>query len=107
METTPQATPEEPRKGNNILIIILLALSVILNVYQWRNHSTTITSFEQKVDTLVVERVNVEKELSDTKTELEKYRGISSNLDSLLNEANAKIEVEEKKLKSLNAKEKN
>src|SRR5947207_10317164 len=95
MENSTSA--EEPKKSSNILIIILLALSVILNIYQWRTHSTTITNFEQKVDTLVVERVNVEKEMADTKSELEKYRGISSNLDSLLNEANRKIDEQEKK----------
>jgi hypothetical protein len=102
-----ETSTEEPKKGRNLLLIILLVLSVILNIYQWRNHSTTITSFEQKVDTLVVERVNVEKEMADTKAELEKYRGISANLDSLLNEANRKIEEQEKKYKSLRSQERN
>ncbi|HNP49410.1 MAG TPA: hypothetical protein PKL85_11265 [Bacteroidia bacterium] len=78
-----------------------------MNIYQWRNHTTTINTYEQKVDTLVVERVNVEKELSDTKAELEKYRGISANLDSLLNEAQAKIEEQAKKIKDINARERN
>jgi hypothetical protein len=105
METSTAA--EEPKKNRNLLIIILLALSVILNIYQWRSHSTTITNFEQKVDTLVVERVNVEKEMAEAKAELEKYRGISANLDSLLNEANRKIDEQEKKYRSLSAKEKN
>ena len=54
-----------------------------------------------------MERVNVEKELSDTKAELEKYRGISANLDSLLNEAQAKIEEQAKKIKDINSREKN
>jgi predicted nucleic acid-binding Zn-ribbon protein len=102
-----EETIEEPRKGRNTLIIILLVLSVFLNIYQWRNNSNTVTNYEQRVDTLVVERVNVEKELVDTKTELEKYRGISTNLDSLLNEANAKIDEQEKKYRSLSSKEKN
>ena len=81
-----ETTNEEPKKSRGPLLIILLALSVILNIYLWWNHSTVVTSFEHQVDTLIVERVNVEKELTDTKSELEKYRGISSNLDSLLNE---------------------
>ncbi|HRH64743.1 MAG TPA: hypothetical protein PLU53_00450, partial [Bacteroidia bacterium] len=79
----------------------------VMNIYQWRNHTTTTNTYEQKVDTLVVERVNVEKELSDTKAELEKYRGISANLDSLLNEAQAKIEEQAKKIKDINSREKN
>ena len=99
METPDQ----EQKKGSSaILWIILLILSLCLNFYQWRNHTTSITTFEQKVDTLVIERVNVEKELADTKTELNKYQGISANMDSLLKEANGKIEVFEAKIKGLN-----
>ncbi len=95
------------KKGGGTLWIILLLLSVILNIYQWRNHSTEITAFEQKVDTLYIERTNFEKELVETRAELNKYQGISSNLDSLLKEANGKIDEEEKKLRSLTRKERN
>lgn len=97
---------QEQKKGNKIWLILLL-LSVGLNLYQWRNHATQITNFESRVDTLIVERVNVEKELSETKAELEKYRGISANLDSLLNEAQRQIEEQEKKIKNLSRSEKN
>lgn len=103
METQNQ----EQKKGKGTLWIVLFLLSAVMNIYQWRNHTTTINTYEQKVDTLVVERVNVEKELSDTKAELEKYRGISANLDSLLNEAQAKIEEQAKKIKDINSREKN
>lgn len=95
------------KKRGGMLWIILLLLSVALNVYQWRNHTTAVNTYEQKVDTLVVERVNVERELSDTKSELEKYRGISANLDSLLNEAQAKIDEQSKKIKAIGSNEKN
>lgn len=101
-------TQNQEKKGNgNKLWLILFALSGALNVYQWQNHTTMVNTYEQKVDTLVVERVNVEKELSDTKSELEKYRGISSNLDSLLNEAQAKIDEQARKIKSVSSREKN
>jgi len=103
METQNQ----EQKKGKGTLWIVLFLLSAVMNIYQWRNHTTTINTYEQKVDTLVVERVNVEKELSDTKAELEKYRGISANLDSLLNEAQAKIEEQAKKIKDINSRERN
>jgi hypothetical protein len=93
------------KKG--LLWIILLLLSVVLNIYQWRNHSTSVNMYEQKVDTLVVERVNVEKELSDARSELEKYRGISANLDSLLNEAQAKIDEQAKKIKAIGSNNSN
>ena len=55
MET--QSQDKKGKKG--IFWIILLILSVLLNVYQWQNHSTSVNKYEQKVDTLVVERVNV------------------------------------------------
>ena len=101
-------TQNQDNKGKKGMFwIILLLLSVVLNIYQWRNHSTSVNMYEQKVDTLVVERVNVEKELSDARAELEKYRGISANLDSLLNEAQAKIDEQAKKIKSIGANEKN
>jgi hypothetical protein len=97
----------ESKSKKGTLWLILLLLSVVLNIYQWRNHSTSVNMYEQKVDTLVVERVNVEKELSETRSELEKYRGISANLDSLLNEAQAKIDEQSKKINSLTKNEKN
>jgi len=98
--------PDQKKSGGTLWIILLL-LSVILNIYQWRNHSTKITSYEQKVDTLYVERTNFEKELVETRAELNKYQGISSNLDSLLKEANDKIDQEEKKLRDITKHEKN
>jgi len=66
-----------------------------------------VTNYEQRVDTLVVERVNVERELSDARAELEKYRGISANLDSLLNEAQAKIDEQSKKIREIGSRERN
>jgi DNA repair ATPase RecN len=102
METTNQ-----PKKNKGTLWIVLFIASALMNIYQWRNHSTTVNTYEQRVDTLIVERVNVEKELSDTKSELEKYRGISANLDSLLNEANAQIDAQAAKIKNITRSEKN
>lgn len=98
---------QDQKRGKGTLWIILLIISAILNIYQWRNHTTTINAYEEKVDTLVIERVNVEKELSETKTELNKYMGISANLDTLLNEANGKIEAMEAKIKSITRSQKN
>ncbi|REJ80991.1 MAG: hypothetical protein DWQ44_05190 [Bacteroidetes bacterium] len=97
----------EQKSGKSTLWIVLLIASVMLNIYQWFHTSKTIDNYEQRVDTLVVERVNVEKELADTKAELEKYRGISANLDSLLNEAQAQLDVQEAKIKNLSKSERN
>ncbi len=98
---------QEQGKNKGTIWVVLLILSAVLNIYQWRTHETAVNTFESRVDTLVVEKVNVEKELTDTKTELEKYRGISANLDSLLNEAQAKIDDQAKKIRSIGSSEKN
>ncbi len=94
-------------KKNNTALIVLLVLSVLLNVYQWWNHSDTITIYEQKVDTLIIERVNVEKELGETRNELNNYKGMNSQLDSLLGEANARVDKQDQRIKELVKQEKN
>jgi predicted nucleic acid-binding Zn-ribbon protein len=97
---------QEKRNKTSVWIILLL-LSVALNAYQWFHSTSVVTSYEQKVDTLYVERTNIEKELTDARTELNKYWGINSNLDSLLKEANAKIDDQEKEIKKIKGSEKN
>src|SRR4051812_2101006 len=92
---------QDQKRGSNKLWLILLILSVGLNFYQWFNHTTMVNTYEQTVETKVIERVNVEKELSESKAELDKYRGISANLDSLLNEAQGKIDLQAKKIKEI------
>src|SRR5690242_10199571 len=95
------------KKSSNTALIVLLVVSVLINVYQWWNHSDTITVYEQRVDTLIIERVNVEKELGETRNELNNYRGMNSQLDSLLGEANARVDAQEQRIKELVKKEKN
>lgn len=96
-------TPNTEKKSNK-LWPILLAVSVLINLYQWRTSTSTIESKDMKIDTLYVEIGNIDKELTDTKEDLEKYRGISANLDSLLNEANVKIEDQVKSINELRKK---
>lgn len=100
-------TPESNRKKGGMLWIVLLLVSVLLNIYQWRNHTTEMTSYEQKVDTLYVERTNIEKELTDARAELNKYWGINASLDSMLKEANTKIDEQEKTIRKIKKDEKN
>ena len=95
----------EGKKGKGL--IVLLLVSVVLNIYQWINHSTQMTTYEQRVDTLYVERTNIEKELTDARTELNKYWGINAGLDSLLKEANIKMDEQEKAILKIKKSEKN
>lgn len=102
MENTP---PD--KKNKNTTLIVLLVLSVLINIYQWWNHSDTITVYEKRVDTLIIERVNVEKELGETRNELNNYKGMNSQLDSMLGEANARVDAQEKRIRDLVKTEKN
>ncbi len=100
---------EVQKKDNKTLsyiIIALLLVSVIVNVYQWRNHSTTVVKYDDRIDSMIVVRVEVEKDLASTEVELEKYRGMSANLDSLLNDADSKMAKQEERIRELILKEK-
>ncbi len=94
-------------RSSIILLLLLLIGSVGFNVYQYKNHSTTVVQYSNDVDSLINVRVEVERELASTEMELEKYRGIAGNLDTLLNEANGKIAEKEIAIRKLIANEKN
>jgi hypothetical protein len=95
------------KKNSNLYILFaFLLLSILGNIYQFKTHNTTIVVYDTKIDSLITVRVEVERELASTETELEKYRGISANLDSLLNDANGRIAEQEKKIRKLIANEK-
>ncbi|MES2691644.1 MAG: hypothetical protein V4658_14650 [Bacteroidota bacterium] len=94
-------------KSTQYALIVLLLLSLIANVFQFKNNKDDVTERDYKIDTLETVRIDLEKELATTDLELEKYRGISANLDTLLNDANAKVSAQEKKIRNLIATEKN
>jgi DNA repair exonuclease SbcCD ATPase subunit len=94
-------------RSSMLLLLLLLIGSVGFNVYQFNNHNTTVVHYNNEVDSLITVRIDVERELASTEMELEKYRGIAGNLDTLLNEANGKIAEKESQIRSLIAKEKN
>src|SRR5947207_15911827 len=96
METNPSG-----KKSSNTTLIVLLIVSVLINIYQWWSHSDTITVYEQRVDTLIIERVNVEKELGETRNELNNYKGMNSQLDSMLGQANTRVDQQEQRIKDL------
>ena len=101
METNPTG------KKSNTALILLLVLSVLINIFQWWNHSKTITVYEGKVDTLIIERVNVDKELDATRAELSNYKGMNSQLDSMLAQATTRLDEQDRRIKEIVKKEKN
>lgn len=93
--------------GNLSYILIgLLMLSVLGNTYQFNSNSKAVFNYDSRIDSMIVVRVEVEKELASTEMELEKYRGISADLDSLLNHANKTIADQESRIQQIVAHEK-
>jgi uncharacterized protein YeeX (DUF496 family) len=92
---------KEQRSGTNKLLLILLLLSIIFNIYQLRDGRKAEAQNAVEVDSLVTARVDVEKTLNDTYTELNQYKGINTKLDSLLQEANSKVDEQRDKIEVL------
>jgi|LauGreDrversion4_2_1035121.scaffolds.fasta_scaffold400238_1 predicted nucleic acid-binding Zn-ribbon protein len=97
---------QKQNKSTQYLLIALLLLSLIGNVFQYKNNQDDVAVRDSKIDTLVTVQVELEKELVSTGAELESYRGIAANLDSLLDDANGKIEAQEAKINKLLTSEK-
>lgn len=83
------------------LLLVLLIASVILNIYQYRSHNRTEVRAEMRMDSVITQRVNIEKELSLTSSELDKYKGISAKLDSVVTEGQGRISQQEEKIRNL------
>ncbi len=102
---------QDQKKSNNaatLLLAFLLLLSAGANVFQWKNTgSSSSVGNSVEYDSLLTIRIELERELASADAELEKYRGMSTSLDSLLNDANLKIGDQEKIIRELIAKEKN
>lgn len=86
---------------------ILLILSLLGNVYQWWNNSSTIETYQAKNDTLVNARADAERELAAAYDELNKFKGQNEKMDSLVMEANSKMDEQREKIKELLGKEQN
>ncbi|MBW7845887.1 MAG: hypothetical protein H3C45_09645, partial [Bacteroidia bacterium] len=98
---------QKQNKSFQYVLIVLLILSLIGNLFQYKNNNEDIAVRDSKIDTLTNVQAELENELSSTEKELASYRGIASNLDSLLDDANAKVAAQELKIKQLISSEKN
>jgi hypothetical protein len=98
---------ESKKQSRPVIWIVLLVISVLANLYLWNRNRETVVVYDTKIDSLVTVRVEIEKELASTAYELNSFKGLAANLDSLVNEANDKIKDQEEKIKSLLKKETN
>jgi len=102
----PNQAPQK-QNGTSKLLIILLIASLALNAYLFTSKNTMQDDYKVEKDSLITARVDVEKELTDTYTELNQYKGINSRLDSLLSEANGKVDEQKAKIDALIKREGN
>ena len=97
------------KSGNNtgkILIVLLLA-SIGLNIWLYLSKSKLQEEYRIEKENLVTANLDIEKELNDTYSELNQYKGINNQLDSLLKEANGKVDEQKSRIQELMRKEGN
>jgi DNA repair ATPase RecN len=82
-------------------------LSVGLNIYQYSAKNTIVTENKNERDSLITARVDIEKELNETYSELNQYKGENARMDSLLSKANTDLQSYENKIASLLKSESN
>lgn len=97
---------DSKNKTNSILIILLL-LSVGFNFYQFSAKNNLVTESKNERDSLITARVDIEKELNETYTELNQYKGENARMDSLLSKANTDLKSYEVKIALLMKSESN
>ncbi len=87
------------------LLVIVLILSVAGNIYQFFNNKQTIVRViereRERTDSVVILKMELEEEIKLVTEELEKYKGISAEMDALLEEAYQKIEDQKKQIARL------
>jgi hypothetical protein len=90
-----------------LLLLFLLLGSIGLNFYFYKQNKATIETDTVKIDSLVEVRVEISSELAQTSLDLNKYKGLSEKMDSLLLAANGQIAERESRIRQLIATEKN
>lgn len=105
MESTNQ-NHEENRKNRRIILIlgVLLGLSVAGNIYLFTRTSiaeNTVVERDAEVDSLADVKKSIENDYQAMTFELDQFKGKNIQLDSLLEEANSKIESQKRKIDQL------
>ncbi len=97
------------KSGNNNvrLLLILLLVSIGLNIWLYISKTNIQEAYRIEKENLVTANLDIEKELNDTYSELNQYKGINNQLDSLLKEANGKVDEQKARIQELIRKEGN
>ncbi len=98
---------EQKSSGRKMLVIVLgllLLASVSGNIFQFFNtkeiiHETLVTKLV--VDSLTIRKQRLEAEVKASMDQLEQFKGENAEMDSLLQEAYAKIDAQKKKISYL------
>ena len=97
----------ENKNKTNLILVIFLLLSVGFNIFQYSAKNTIVTESKNERDSLITARVDIEKELNETYSELNQYKGENARMDSLLSKANTDLQTYENKIASLLKSESN
>lgn len=92
---------EKENKNRSAIWIILLLASVGFNIYQWQHQSQTVAAYDKKVDTVEEEKIDIEKELTAARADIEQFKGQNATLDSLVADYEKKIDEQEKAIKQM------
>jgi predicted nuclease with TOPRIM domain len=104
MNEGQQTKQKSGSKGAVVVLLILLLASVGGNIWQYFNtREVQIVSekMTMQMDTLTARKIELEKEFTTVSTELDQFRGRSAEMDSLLAEADLKIEEQRKQISGL------
>lgn len=96
-----ETTPKAKLSTASLILLLLLLASVAGNIYQFFNTRQIVIEKEKtilRVDSLATRKAELEIEFNHAVEELESYKGKSKALDSLLAEANTKLEEQKKKI---------
>lgn len=95
--------------GNKInwILIVLLALSLIMNFYLWQTGKQEIKEMVYVTDSLALAKAEVDREFKDVLEELDMYKADAVKNDSLMAEANKTIEQHRQRIEKLLKSEKN
>jgi myosin heavy subunit len=102
-------TPNEKKNSKGVLIILVLSLlgnAVLGYLFFTTSHEKEVITIEKEktaaeLDSIIDVRVALETELTAVKADLDKFKGYSVELDSLLADARSQLAAKEKRIAAL------